>query len=504
MQNRLKTNCFVWIVPVLLVITYMGWPVHAAEERGVIHVPVPGAGTPSAQRTRVALVFGNGAYPHSRLANPPNDARLIADVLVRCRFDVILKTDATLRDMEAAIADFGRKLTPNSVGFVFYAGHGIQSAGRNYLIPVDATLKRETDLKYETVDAGRILDEIGYAQNGLNIFILDACRNNPLTRRFRSAKRGLARLDNVPTGTLLAYSTAPGDVALDGSENNSPYSYHLARFMQQPGLLLEMVFKNVLKAVKDETHGRQIPWISSSISGDFYFIPPPGQPDSPDIIPAPGTTPSPPPSPPSTSLPKPPALPGFGIDENLQGVVLERHWLEENKPDFSFHEKVQLYAYKIGASRKGPYVKLQIETPGQILKNGMGIGRSVTYEFMRKQYRLTVLDIRPDAKRAQIRIHRIASAKDTAKAKDLINHWIEEIRPDFSFHDQVKLFAETIKAAKKGSYVKLEIETPSQSIKKTLKIGQSTTFDFMNNSYRLTLLDVHPDQRRARISIKRQ
>jgi tRNA threonylcarbamoyladenosine modification (KEOPS) complex Pcc1 subunit len=185
-------------------------------------------------------------------------------------------------------------------------------------------------------------------------------------------------------------------------------------------------------------------------------------------------------------------------------VVLERHWLEETKPDFSFHEKVQLYAYKIGASRKGAYVKLQIETPSRTLKNGLGIGRSVTYEFMRKQYRLTVLDIRPDAKRAQIRIHKVASAKDTAKAKDLINHWIEEIRPDFSFHDQVKLFAETIKAARKGSYIKLEIETPSQSIKKTLKIGQSTTFDFMHNPYRLTLLDIHPDQRRARISIKGQ
>lgn len=394
MQNQLKTYCFACILIVsLLSVIALTRPVHAAEERGVIHVPLPGAGAPSAQRPRVALVFGNGAYPDSRLANPPNDARLIADVLVRCRFDVILKTDATLREMEAAIADFGRKLTPNSVGFVFYAGHGIQSAGRNYLIPVDATLQRETDLKYETVDADRILDEMVYAHNGLNIFILDACRNNPLTRSFRSAKRGLARLDNVPSGTLLAYSTAPGEVALDGSENNSPYSYHLARFMQQPGLLLEMVFKNVLKAVKDETHGRQIPWISSSISGDFYFISPPGQPDPPDTAPAPGTTPTPPPSPPSTSLPKPPALPGFGIDESLTGVMLERHWLEENKPDFSFHEKVQLYAYKIGASKKGSYIKLEIETPSQSIKKTMKIGQSTTFDFMNNPYRLTLLDI---------------------------------------------------------------------------------------------------------------
>jgi len=174
--------------------------------------------------------------------------------------------------MEEAINEFGKRLGQGGVGLFFYAGHGIQSGGHNYLIPIGAKLKRDKDLKYKTIDIGMVLDEMKYANNGLNIAILDACRNNPLTRSFRSASRGLARIDEAPKGLLLAYSTAPGEIAADGEGRNSPYTRHMLKAMMQDGLQVEQAFKKVMQKVKQETGGKQVPWISSSFTGDFYFL----------------------------------------------------------------------------------------------------------------------------------------------------------------------------------------------------------------------------------------
>ncbi len=225
-----------------------------------------------AGQQRIALVIGNGDYKTNPLSNPVNDAHLMADNLKKLGFEVILKTDASQQIMDDAIEQLGRKLEQGGVGLFFYAGHAMQSKGRNYLIPVGSRLQREKDLKYKAVDSGMVLDEMSNAHNGLNIVIFDACRDNPLSRKFRTASRGLSRLDNTLTGLLLAYSTAPGTVASDGDGKNSPYTKALVKAMNQPGLPLEMVFKETLKQVKKTTRGKQIPWFNSSVEGDFYFI----------------------------------------------------------------------------------------------------------------------------------------------------------------------------------------------------------------------------------------
>ncbi|MCW8930059.1 MAG: SUMF1/EgtB/PvdO family nonheme iron enzyme [Gammaproteobacteria bacterium] len=223
-------------------------------------------------RTRVALVVGNGDYRSAPLKNPVNDARDFAAILKKLGFDVMLKTNITLQELDYSIDQFGRQLEKTKgVGLFFYAGHGVQSRGKNYLIPISADLDRETDLKYQSFDAQRVIDEMEYAQNRLNIVILDACRDNPLTRSFRGSKKGLAKFDNTPSGLMLAYSTAPGKQAADGHGRNSPYTTELIKAVQKEGLPLEMVFKEVIKNVKSTTRGKQVPWVSSSVDGDFYF-----------------------------------------------------------------------------------------------------------------------------------------------------------------------------------------------------------------------------------------
>ncbi len=225
-----------------------------------------------AKQNRTALVIGNAGYKSAPLANPKNDATDIAKVLEKLGFNVILSTDVTLREMDEAVRLFGKTLEKDKgVGLFFYAGHGVQSNGRNYLIPINSGLQREADLKYHALDAGKILDEMGFANNGLNIAILDACRDNPLSRSFRGSRKGLARPSDVPSGILIAYSTAPGKQAADGEGRNSPYTKALIQSMQEKGSPLEKVFKNVIKSVKNETGGKQIPWVSSSVDGDFYF-----------------------------------------------------------------------------------------------------------------------------------------------------------------------------------------------------------------------------------------
>lgn len=226
---------------------------------------------PACALERVALVIGNSNYESAPLANPVNDAADLAASLKRMGFTVILKKNANIEVMEEALEDFGNRLKKGGVGLFFYAGHGIQASGANYLIPVGAKIKKESDLKYRAMDAGRILDEMGNANNSMNIVILDACRDNPFSRSFRSSNRGLSVISAAPRGTFITYSTSPGNVASDGKGRNSPYTESLLRHMNTPGLPIEHVFKRVRQDLATKTKGQQVPWELSSLSGDFYF-----------------------------------------------------------------------------------------------------------------------------------------------------------------------------------------------------------------------------------------
>ncbi|MET0290996.1 MAG: caspase family protein [Steroidobacteraceae bacterium] len=229
---------------------------------------------PAGEERRIALVIGNSAYASSPLLNPANDAELIGATLGQVGFEVRLVKDGDQRGMKRAIQEFGadlEKAGPSAVGLFYYAGHGVQLSGRNYLIPVGAQIQRDADVEIEAVGADWVLEQMRYARNRLNFVILDACRNNPFARSFRSSDTGLAKMD-APAGVLIAYSTAPGDVAADGSGRNSPYSAALAQWMRDSDQPAELMFKRVRDVVRRETTERQTPWESSSLTGDnFYF-----------------------------------------------------------------------------------------------------------------------------------------------------------------------------------------------------------------------------------------
>ncbi len=218
---------------------------------------------------RIALVIGNSAYSFGPLKNPVNDATDMAATLKKLGFNVTMKKNAKLHEMDEAIEAFGNKLKKGGVGLFFYAGHGVQVNGVNYLIPVDARINKESDVKYKAMDVNKILDEMANANNGLNIVILDACRDNPFTRSFRNATRGLAIVSTAPTGTFISYSTSPGNVARDGEGRNSPYTKALIKYMQEPEVSITDVFMNVRKELREEIG--QVPWELSSLEGKFYF-----------------------------------------------------------------------------------------------------------------------------------------------------------------------------------------------------------------------------------------
>ena len=224
----------------------------------------------AAKESRLALVIGNSSYQSGSLKNPVNDATDMAAMLKKLGFTVILKKNATLEEMEEAIEDFGNRLKRGGVGLFYYAGHGLQVGGVNYLVPIGAKINKESDVKYKTFDSGRILDEMANANNGLNIVILDACRDNPFSRSFRSTTRGLAIISNAPSGTFISYSTGANQVARDGEGRNSPYTKALLENIDRPGLSINDVFMKVRSKVKKESG--QIPWELSSLEGNFYFI----------------------------------------------------------------------------------------------------------------------------------------------------------------------------------------------------------------------------------------
>lgn len=221
---------------------------------------------------RSALVIGNSKYRYvSALTNPANDARAMSAELRKAGFEVVAVEDANLEKMSHAIEKFAASIKQGGAALVFYAGHGFQVKGENYLVPVDANLKGESDVSSKTINLSQILTKLEDAKSQVNVVILDACRDNPFAGAWRSAaSRGLASID-APSGTVIAFATAPGKTASDGSAGNGLFTSHLLRQLRTPDQKLEDVLKNTRKGVAAASNNAQIPWDSSSLTGDFYF-----------------------------------------------------------------------------------------------------------------------------------------------------------------------------------------------------------------------------------------
>ena len=219
---------------------------------------------------RVALVIGNSHYASAPLVNPTNDARAMAERLRELGFKVVEREDLTVKQISPTLREFRSGLAPGSVALIFYAGHGLQIKGTNYLPAVDADIVSEEDVALQSIDVNKLLDMLGDSKTRLNLLFLDACRNNPYARSMRSGVNGLAKVD-APSGTLISFATRPGSTASDGSGGHGLYTEKLLRVMGEPGLPIEQVLKRVGTEVKKATRGAQEPWMEGSIEGEFYF-----------------------------------------------------------------------------------------------------------------------------------------------------------------------------------------------------------------------------------------
>ena len=225
---------------------------------------------------RDALIIGNASYEEGPLRNPVNDATDISTALKKMGFHTILLTDASRSEMRDAIRTFAKRLRKGGVGLFYYAGHGLQIKGINYLVPIGAKIEYEYEVEDEALRVDAVLRAMENAGNSMNMIFLDACRNNPFKKSFYSGSRGtdnigLAQM-NAPTGSLIVYATAPGSVASDGAGRNGVYTKNLLNFIQKPGVEVGRLLRRVRVGVKRDTDGLQIPWESSSLEGDFYFV----------------------------------------------------------------------------------------------------------------------------------------------------------------------------------------------------------------------------------------
>lgn len=256
-ENRLKLVAYLkggGDVMAPLVVTYKKPPVLALEKR-------------------LALVIGNGDYGNSnKLANPVNDAADIAVALKKLGFDVMQFTNLDKRGMLEAINSFGDKLRDYQVGLFYYAGHGVQSRGLNYLVPLDAKPQSDNEIEFDCLRADRILVKMEDARTRTNIVVLDACRNAPFERRWSRGgdDNGLATMD-APIGSVIAYATSPGKTAADGNGRNGLYTAALLKALQTPNQTIIQLFQQVRAEVVKESNRKQIPWESTSLTGDFYF-----------------------------------------------------------------------------------------------------------------------------------------------------------------------------------------------------------------------------------------
>lgn len=240
---------------------------HAQAGRAPAQVKVD----PAAER-RIALVIGNSAYPRAPLDNPVNDATDIAAKLRNLGFEVIERTNLKTSQIGRTLREFRSRLAPGSVALIFYAGHGLQIKGENYLPTVDADIEGEEDVPNQALSVRQMLELLDESKTRLNLVFLDACRNNPFSRRFRSAGDGLAKV-TAPSGTLISFATRPGSVAADGDGRNGLYTTHLLMAMGLANQPIEQALKRVVSGVKQASKGQQEPWMEGSIEGDFYFLP---------------------------------------------------------------------------------------------------------------------------------------------------------------------------------------------------------------------------------------
>ena len=232
---------------------------------------------PTPPAPRVALLIGNAAYPEAPLRNPLNDVREVAAALKGLGFAVTARENLGSGEMREAMRQFVLKTRGAEVRLFFFAGHGLQMRGRNYLLPVGTTIQNETHVVERTADATELVEQLSAIEGGANLVIIDACRVHPMfttgSRRMWAARPGLSGLA-APSGTVVAFSTRPGQVALDGDGPVSVYTRHLTQgFRQAPGLPVEAFFKRVRAGVVAETRHRQVPWESSDLNGELCFRP---------------------------------------------------------------------------------------------------------------------------------------------------------------------------------------------------------------------------------------
>lgn len=245
--------------------------VAGSSVRGRMHLASQGndRGLLLANEARIALVVGNSKYKVAPLRNPVNDAHDMAQALKELGFEVIYGEDLSQNAMKSSVKQFGEKLNKGGIGLFYYAGHGTQIHGRNYLIPVDAVIKTAEELVGDSVEVNSVLAQMERSHSQVNIIILDACRNNPFARS-RSVVAGLASVKGA-SGTLIAYATAPDSVAADGAGRNGLYTSELLNTLSLPGTRIEDVFKRVRINVEAKSNGQQIPWESTSLVQEFYF-----------------------------------------------------------------------------------------------------------------------------------------------------------------------------------------------------------------------------------------
>lgn len=243
----------------------------------VFVLPIFVANAQLQNESRLALLIGNATYKSSPLQNPVNDVRLMEKALIEAGFTIIKAENASRREMQRMVRDFGERLKQSGgVGLFYFAGHGVQVKGANYLVPVDADIRTEDEVAFDSIDAQSVLEKMETAKNRINLLILDACRDNPFAKGSRSGSTGLATM-SAPSGSLVAYSTSPGSVASDGAGNNGLYTQHLAAVMRMPDMPIEEVFKRVRANVRKDSANQQTPWENTALEGNFYFkkSPPP-------------------------------------------------------------------------------------------------------------------------------------------------------------------------------------------------------------------------------------